>query len=166
MADLTLKGDKTLDITKVIEAGDDTVKVYHKIVDSQPADGDTVTFDEDDIVAYLTDLGDFGASKETKEYKFYHAKTFKVTTGQTDKDLQLTEALTLDAYKNIKNAFKANAYIVTAMFTKDGELIYVGIGQISEWTTSLKNRDQCTVQYTLSNTELENVTCTLPTATA
>ena len=158
---VTLTGDLTPDITKIVEGGEDKVKVYHKVVDAQPTGA--VTFENGEIVAYLSDLGEMGASKETKEIALYHLKNkAKITTGSTIKDLQLTEALTKVGVENIRSAYKANAYIVTAMFDKAGNQLYGCFGTISDWGMSLPNGDTCTLTYTLALTD-DEVECTLPT---
>lgn len=161
---VTLQGDNTPDITKIIEGGEDKVKVYHKVVDAQPATGNTVEFEAGDIIAYLSDLGEFGASKETKEVTLYHLKNkAKITTGSSIKDLSITEALTKAGMENIKAAYKANAYIVTAMFDKEGNQLYGCFGSISDWGSTLPNGDTCTLTYTLALTD-DEVVCAEPTS--
>ena len=164
MSVVTLKGDTTPDITKIIEGGEDKVKVYHKVVESQPASGESVAFEAGDIIAYLSDLGEFGASKETKEVTLYHLKNkAKLTTGSSIKDLSVTEALTKAGMENIKAAYKANAYIVTAMFDSAGNQLYGCFGSISDWGSTIPNGDTCTLTYTLALTD-DEVTCTEPVA--
>ena len=162
MADvITLTGDVTPDITKLIEGGEDKVRVYHKIVDAQPTGA--VQLEAGDIVAYLSDLGEMGASKETKEITLYHLKNkAKITTGSAIKDLSITEALTKAGLDNIRAAYDANSYIVTAMFDKDGNQLYGCFGSISDWGMTLPNGDTCTLTYTLALTD-DRVECTLPT---
>jgi uncharacterized membrane protein len=157
---VTLTGDVTPDITKVVKAGDNTAKVYHKVVENQPTD--TLTFEEGDIVAYLTDVGEVGSSKETSEFKVFHAKTFKIPKGESAKDLQLTEALTKNGLENIRKAYKAGSYIVTAFFDESGNQLYGCIGAITDWGMTMSNGDACTLTYTLaiSNDEIK---CELPT---
>ena len=162
MAVVTLKGDTTPDITKIIEGGENKVKVYHKIVESQPAPGETVTFEAGDIIAYLSDLGEFGASKETKEITMYHLKNkAKLTTGSSIKDLSVTEALTKAGMENIKAAYKENSYIVTAMFDSEKNQLYGCFGSISDWGSTIPNGDTCTLTYTLALTD-DEITCTEP----
>ena len=161
---VTLKGDTSPDITKYIEGGELKVKVYHKVVEAQPAPGETVTFEAGDIIAYLSDLGEFGASKETKEVTLYHLKNkAKITTGSAIKDLSITEALTKAGLENIRAAYKENAYIVTAMFDNKGNQLYGCFGSISDWGSTLPNGDTCTLTYTLALTD-DEVTCTEPVA--
>lgn len=157
-----LTGDVTPDITKIIEGGEDKVRVYHKIVEAQPATGETVQFEAGDIIAYLSDLGEMGASKETKEVTLYHLKNkAKITTGSTVKDLQITEALTNVAKNNIRDAYDANAYIVTGMFDSDGNQLYGCFGSIASWGMTLPNGDTCTLTYTLALSD-DNVKCAIP----
>lgn len=158
---VTLTGDKTPDITKVVKAGDNTSKVYHKVVDTQPTD--TLTFEDGDIVAYLTDVGEVGSSKESSEFKMYHAKTFKIPKGEKAKDLQLTEALTKNALDNIRAAYKAGSYIVTAMFDESGNQLYGCIGAITDWGMSMSNGDTCTLTYTIAVSD-DEIKCAMPTA--
>lgn len=158
---VVLTGDTTPDITKLIEGGEDKVRVYHKVVDAQPTGA--VQFEEGDIVAYLSDLGEMGASKETKEITLYHLKNkAKITTGSTIKDLQFTEALTKNALEAIRGAYKENAYIVSAMFDKNGALLYGCFGTISDWGMTLPNGDTCTLTYTMALTA-DDIECTVPT---
>lgn len=159
---VTLTGDTTPDITKLVEAGENKVKVYHKIVTSQPTSAETVSFEDGDIIAYLSDLGEVGASKETKEYTLYHlANKAKITTGSSIKDLSITEALTTNAKDQIRQAYKENAFIVTAMFDKEGNQLYGCFGSISDWGMTLPNGDTCTLTYTLALTD-DEVKCTQP----
>jgi hypothetical protein len=158
----SLQGDKTPDITKVILGGEDKVKIYHKIVESQPTE--TVTFSDEDIIAYLSELGDIGASKDTQEIALFHLKnTAKLTTGSTVNDLEFTEALTSAAMKNIRAAYKDNSYIVSAIFDEEGNQLYGCFGSISEWGASIQNGDTCTLTYTLAISD-DEITCTKPTS--
>lgn len=157
---VTLTGDTTVDYTKIINGGENRVKVYHKIVEEQPKNA--VAFVDGDIIAYLSDLGEIGASKETKEIALYHmANKAKITTGSTLKDLQVTEVLTKLALENIRAAYKANSYIVTAMFDEAGNQLYGCFGSISDWGTTFANGDSCSLTYTLALSD-DEIECTEP----
>lgn len=151
-----------VDITKIIEAGEDKVKVYHKIVDAQPASTETVAFAEDDLVTYLSDIGDIGAEKESKEITLYHlANTAKVAKGSTITDLELTEALTKDALEKMREAYKNGSFFVTGFFDNEGNLLYGCFGQISKWGMTLPNGDTCELSYTFVLSD-DDVKCKQP----
>jgi hypothetical protein len=151
-----------VDITKIVQPGQDKVKIYHKIVESQPTD--TVTFADGDLVTYLSDLGDMGAEKDTQEIDLYHlANTAKITTGSTLTDLEFTEALTKDALDAMRKAYKDGSFMVTGMFDTNGDLLYGCFGQISAWGMTLPNGDTATLTYTLALSD-DEIKCEQPSA--
>lgn len=151
----------TIDITKVIESGADTVQVYHKIVESDPGSS-AVSFTASDLVAYLQSIDGMGASKEVATYRLFHKKDeVKTNKGSKANDLNITEALTKDALDEMREAYKNNKYLVTAMFSKDGDLLYGCFGQISSWGLTLPDNDVATLTYTMSVSS-DDVNCTQP----
>ena len=150
----------TVDITKIITGGLDRVKVYHKVVTEQPSSA--VAFAATDIVTYLSDLGEFGSSKNVTEISLYHlAQNAKILGAATANDLQFTEVLTKDELTAMRESYAANEYLVTGIFDEAGNQIYGCFGQISAWGTTIPNGDTATLTYTMS-LSMDNVTCTQP----
>lgn len=151
----------TIDITDIIDSGADTTKVYHKVVTEDPG-STAVAFAATDIVAYLQDISGMGAQRETSEYRLYHRQdAVKAIKGSTLNDISFTEALTTDALTAMKTAYTNKSYIVTGIFTKDGDLLLGLFGQISQWGMELPDNDVAKLTYTMSVSK--EVTCTEPT---
>lgn len=151
----------TVDITKIITGGLDRVKVYHKVVTAQP--DSAVAFAATDIITYLSDLGEFGSSKNVTEISLYHlAQNAKIVGAASINDLQFTEVLTKDALTAMRASYDANDYLVTGIFDEEGNQLYGCFGQISSWGSTIPNGDTATLTYTMS-LSLDNVTCTEPT---
>lgn len=149
-----------IDITKVIESGGDTTKIYHKVVDEEP--DSVVAFTDEDLVAYLQNIEGIGESKEVATYRLYHKKDeVKNTKGSTVNDLNITEALTKDALDAMREIYDNNSYIVTAGFDKNGQQLFGLFGQLSQWGMTLPDNDVATLTYTMaiSNGRIE---CTQP----
>jgi hypothetical protein len=149
-----------VDVTKIVRGGQNRVKVYHKVVESQPSG--TVTFSEDDIITYLQDLGDFGAEKDTTEVDLFHlANKAKLTNGSTITDIEFTEAMTLDAVTAMRKIYDDGSFLVSAMFNDEGKMIYGCFGQISAWSGSISTSDVATLKYTLVISD-DSINCTEP----
>lgn len=152
----------TIDITDIIDSGADTCKVYHKVVTEDPG-STAVAFTATDIVAYLQDIDGMGASKEVAEFRLYHkADSVKSVKGSTLNDVNFTEALTSAALTAMKSAYNNSSYIVTGIFSKDGDFLYGAFGQISQWGLTLPDNDVAQLTYTMSVSK--EVTCTQPSA--
>ena len=150
-----------IDITKVLESGSDTCQVYHKIVTEDPGSS-TVAFSDTDLVTYLQSIDGMGASKEVATYRLYHKKDeVKTNKGSNANDVNFTEALTDDALTAMRQAYDNNSYLVTGIFSKDGDLLYGCFGQISQWGMTLPDNDVAQLTYTMSISN-DNVTCTEP----
>lgn len=150
-----------VDLEKIVIGGRNKTKIYHKVVTG--GDFKNTQFTDDDLVAYLSDLGEMGSSKDTMEIKLYHLeKTAKMTTGETCKDISFTEQLTTDALEKMRAIYKNGSFIVTGIFDSKGTLIYGAYGQISDWGLTVPNQDVSTLTYTMtvSNDEVE---CKAPT---
>jgi hypothetical protein len=154
-----------VDITKILVAGSNRVKVYHKVVEAQPSSSETVTFTDSDLVTYLSNLGDIGAEKDTVEVELYHlANKGKITTGSTLTDLELTEALTTDALTEMREAYENSSFMVTAIFDKNNKQVYGCFGQISKWGASLPLGSSVSeLTYTIALSD-DNITCTQPSS--
>lgn len=150
-----------INIEKVVIGGKNKTKIYHKVVT-----GDTyknTQFTADDLVAYLSDLGEMGSSKDTTEIKLYHLeKTAKLNTGETCKDISFTEQLTTDALEKMRDIYDKNSFIVTGIFDPAGALIYGAYGQISDWGLTVPNQDVATLTYTMTVSD-DKVECKAPT---
>lgn len=149
-----------VNIEKIVVGGRDKTKIYHKVVT-----GDTyqnTAFTTDDLVAYLSDLGEMGSSKDTKEIKLYHLeKTAKMNTSETCKDISFTEQLTTDALEKMRDIYDKNSFMVTGIFDSAGKLIYGAYGQISDWGLTVPNQDVATLTYTMTVSD-DKVKCTAP----
>lgn len=149
-----------VNIEKIVVGGRDKTKIYHKVVT-----GDTyqnTAFTTDDLVAYLSDLGEMGSSKDTTEIKLYHLeKTAKMNTGETCKDISFTEQLTTDALEKMRDIYDKNSFMVTGIFDSAGKLIYGAYGQISDWGLTVPNQDVATLTYTMAVSN-DKVKCTAP----
>lgn len=149
-----------VNIEKIVVGGRDKTKIYHKVVT-----GDTyqnTAFTTEDLVAYLSDLGEMGSSKDTKEIKLYHLeKTAKMNTGETCKDISFTEQLTTDALEKMRDIYEKNSFMVTGIFDSAGKLIYGAYGQISDWGLTVPNQDVATLTYTMTVSD-DKVKCTAP----
>lgn len=149
-----------VNIEKIVVGGRDKTKIYHKVVT-----GDTyqnTAFTTDDLVAYLSDLGEMGSSKDTTEIKLYHLeKTAKLNTSETCKDISFTEQLTTDALEAMRDIYDKNSFLVTGIFDSTGKLIYGAYGQISDWGLTVPNQDVATLTYTMTVSD-DKVKCTAP----
>lgn len=149
-----------VNIEKIVVGGRDKTKIYHKVVT-----GDTyqnTAFTTDDLVAYLSDLGEMGSSKDTTEIKLYHLeKTAKMNTSETCKDISFTEQLTTDALEKMRDIYDKNSFMVTGIFDSAGKLIYGAYGQISDWGLTVPNQDVATLTYTMTVSD-DKVKCTAP----
>lgn len=149
-----------VNIEKIVVGGRDKTKIYHKVVT-----GDTyqnTAFTTDDLVAYLSDLGEMGSSKDTTEIKLYHLeKTAKMNTSETCKDISFTEQLTTDALEKMRDIYDKNSFMVTGIFDSAGKLIYGAYGQISDWGLTVPNQDVATLTYTMTVSD-DRVKCTAP----
>lgn len=152
-----------VNIEKIVVGGRDKTKIYHKVVT-----GDTyqnTAFTTDDLVAYLSDLGEMGSSKDTTEIKLYHLeKTAKMNTSETCKDISFTEQLTTDALEKMRDIYDKNSFMVTGIFDSAGKLIYGAYGQISDWGLTVPNQDVATLTYTMTVSD-DKVKCTAPAET-
>lgn len=149
-----------VNIEKIVVGGRDKTKIYHKVVT-----GDTyqnTAFTTEDLVAYLSDLGEMGSSKDTTEIKLYHLeKTAKMNTSETCKDISFTEQLTTDALEKMRDIYDKNSFMVTGIFDSAGKLIYGAYGQISDWGLTVPNQDVATLTYTMTVSD-DKVKCTAP----
>ena len=149
-----------VNIEKIVVGGRNKTKIYHKVVT-----GDTyqnTAFTTDDLVAYLSDLGEMGSSKDTTEIKLYHLeKTAKMNTSETCKDISFTEQLTTDALEKMRDIYDKNSFMVTGIFDSAGKLIYGAYGQISDWGLTVPNQDVATLTYTMTVSD-DKVKCTAP----
>ena len=149
-----------VNIEKIVVGGRNKTKIYHKVVT-----GDTyqnTAFTTEDLVAYLSDLGEMGFSKDTTEIKLYHLeKTAKMNAGETCKDISFTEQLTTDALEKMRDIYDKNSFMVTGIFDSAGKLIYGAYGQISDWGLTVPNQDVATLTYTMAVSD-DKVKCTAP----
>ena len=149
-----------VNIEKIVVGGRNKTKIYHKVVT-----GDTyqnTAFTTEDLVAYLSDLGEMGSSKDTTEIKLYHLeKTAKMNTAETCKDISFTEQLTTDALEKMRDIYDKNSFMVTGIFDSAGKLIYGAYGQISDWGLTVPNQDVATLTYTMTVSN-DKVKCTAP----
>ena len=145
---------------KIVVGGRDKTKIYHKVVTGDSYKN--TQFTADDLVAYLSDLGEMGSSKDTTEIKLYHLeKTAKLNTSETCKDISFTEQLTTDALEAMRDIYDKNSFLVTGIFDSTGKLIYGAYGQISDWGLTVPNQDVATLTYTMTVSD-DKVKCTAP----
>lgn len=140
----------------------DGIKMFTKEVSEVPSSA--VQFTANDLLTYATDVGSVGASREDKEYDFFHLKdTAKLPGKSTINDLSITEALTSDQLATRKEQYKNKKFIVVCFFEDDGTLQYGCYGYIKSWEGTFSNKENNTVQWTLalSSDEVEG---TFPTA--
>lgn len=148
-------------ISDIIQSGADTVKVYKKVVSADPV-ATTVTFAATDLIGYLQSIDGMGASKEVSEFNLYHKKdAIKQTKSSTLNDINFTEALTSTQLTAIRGAYNENDLVVVGMFSEDGDLVYGGLGSISEWGLTLPENDVAQVTYTMAMSR-DDVTCAEP----
>lgn len=149
-----------IDVTQVVESGADTVKVYHKIVQTEPSSA--VAFQATDLVSYLQNIDGMGEAREVASYRLYHKKdAVKTNKGSNVNDVNLTEALTTAQLDNLKDIYDNNKYLVVAAFDKGGTQLFGYFGQISNWGMALPDNDVATLTYTLSVSN-GDITCTEP----
>lgn len=156
----------TPDVQEIVQGGQNRVKVFSKEVQSQPTgtiafDGQTVSGDGD-LVTYLSDVGEVGASRDVQEISLFHlAQNAKLPGNSTLKDLQITEALTTDQLAVRKSQYESGKYLVFGFFDAEGNQLYGCYGYISDWGMTLSNGDVCQLTYTLS-LSADNIVCTMP----
>ena len=151
-----------VDVTKIIQGGQNRIRVYSKQVDAAPTG--VVAFEEGDIVAYLSDIGEVGASREVQEINLYHMKNkAKLPGASTIKDLSVTEALTKDALEIKREQYENGSFIVEAFFDSEGNQLYGVLATITDWGMSLANGDVCNLTYTLSPSD-DKIEATEPVA--
>lgn len=152
-----------VNIEKIVIGGRNKTKIYHKVVTGDSYKN--TQFTADDLVAYLSDLGEMGSSKDTTEIKLYHLeKTAKLNTSETCKDISFTEELTTDALEKMRDIYDKNSFLVTGIFDSTGTLIYGAYGQISDWGLTVPNQDVSTLTYTMTVSD-DKVECKAPTET-
>lgn len=149
-----------VDVTKIIKGGQDRVRVYSKQVESAPEG--SVAFEDGDVVAYLSDIGEVGASRETEEISLFHMKNkAKLPGASTIKDISVTEALTKDALEIKRQQYEEGAFIVVAFFDSQGNQLYGVLATISDWGMTLTNGDVCKLTYTLAPSD-DKIEATAP----
>lgn len=145
----------------VVDAGEDKVRIYMKKVEDTTS---AVEFDyETDIVGELTDINGMGASRDSKEYNGYHYDEKVVVVGNsTPNEVSLTENLTVDENKKIRQHYKDKDMLAVGIFavgTEKEELIYGYVGQISSWTNTIPNGDTTSIEYGMTvKTERDDLT--------
>lgn len=150
----------TPDVQEIVQGGQNRVKVFSKEVASQPST--TVAFADTDLVTYLSDIGEVGASRDVQEISLFHlAQNAKLPGNSSLKDLQVTEALTTDQVAIRKGQYEDGDYIVLGFFDSEGSQLYGCYGYISDWGMTLSNGDVCQLTYTLS-LSADNIVCTMP----
>lgn len=150
-----------VDITKIIQGGQDRVRVYSKQVDEAP--NGAVQFEDGDLVAYLSEIGEVGASKETQEISLFHLKNkAKMPGASTINDISVTEALTKDALDIKREQYEDGVFIVEAFFDSEGNQLYGVLATISSWGMSLTDGDVCKLTYTLAPSD-DKIVATCPT---
>lgn len=138
-----------VDVTKIIQGGQDRVEVYTKEVSEAPTG--TVAYEEGDIVAYLSDVGEVGASRDTQEIELFHMKNkAKLPGSSTVKDLKITEALTKDALEIKRTQYDDGKFLVVSFFDSKGNQLYGCLATISDWGMTLTSGDVCKLTYTLA----------------
>lgn len=148
------------DVTKIVQGGQNRVKVFSKQVTEAPTA--TVAFSDTDLVTYLSDIGDMGASKDSKSISLFHlTQDAKLPGNSSIKDLQITEALTTEQIAIRKTQYEQGKFIVFGFFDANNRQLYGCMGFISEWGMTLSNGDVCKLTYKLS-VSMDNVVATMP----
>ena len=151
----------TPDVTQIVQGGQNRVKVFSKVVTEAPTGA--VAFVDNDLVTYLSDVGEAGASRDSQTISLFHlAQDAKLPGNSNIKDLQITEALTTDQIAVRKGQYESGAFIVFGFFDANGDQLYGCMGFISDWGMTLSNGDVCTLTYTLS-LSMDSIVCTMPT---
>lgn len=150
-----------VDVTKIIKGGQDRVRVYSKQVDAAPEGA--VQFEDGDLVAFLSDIGEVGATRETQEISLFHLKNkAKIPGSSTINDISVTEALTKDALEIKRQQYEDGVFIVEAFFDSEGNQLYGVLATISSWGMALTDGDVCKLTYTLAPSD-DKIVATCPT---
>ena len=148
------------DVTNIVQGGQNRVKVFSKEVTQAPSG--TVAFADSDLVTYLSDVGEAGASRDSQTISLFHLKQDAKLPGNSNiKDLQITEALTTAQIAVRKEQYEDGDFIVFGFFDENGAQLYGCLGFISDWGMTLSNGDVCTLTYTLSLSQ-DDIVCTMP----
>jgi hypothetical protein len=151
------------DVTDIVQGGQNRVKVFSKEVTQAPSG--TVAFADSDLVTYLSDVGEAGASRDSQTISLFHLKQDAKLPGNSNiKDLQITEALTTAQIAVRKGQYEDGDFIVFGFFDENGAQLYGCLGFISDWGMTLSNGDVCTLTYTLSLSQ-DDIVCTMPSTT-
>lgn len=150
----------TPDVTQIVQGGQNRVKVFSKVVAEAPSG--TVQFVDNDLVTYLSDVGEAGASRDIQTISLFHLKQDAKLPGNSSiKDLQITEALTTAQIAIRKGQYEDGDFIVFGFFDDDNNQLYGCMGYISDWGMTLSNGDVCQLTYTLS-LSMDDITCAMP----
>ena len=148
------------DVTQIVQGGQNRVKVFSKEVEAAPSG--SVAFDESDLVTYLSDVGEVGASRDSQTISLFHLpQDAKLPGNSSLKDMQITEALTTAQVAIRKGQYEDGDFIVFGFFDENGNQLYGCMGFISDWGMTLSNGDVCQLTYTLS-LSMDDITCTMP----
>jgi len=148
------------DVTQIVQGGQNRVKVFSKVVTEAPTG--TVQFADSDLVTYLSDVGEAGASRDSQTISLFHlAQDAKLPGNSNIKDLQITEALTTAQIAIRKGQYESGAFIVFGFFDAEDDQLYGCMGFISDWGMTLSNGDVCTLTYTLS-LSMDSIVCAMP----
>lgn len=151
------------DVTDIVQGGQNRVKVFSKEVTQAPSG--TVAFADSDLVTYLSDVGEAGASRDSQTISLFHLKQDAKLPGNSNiKDLQITEALTTAQIAVRKAQYEDGDFIVFGFFDENDAQLYGCLGFISDWGMTLSNGDVCTLTYTLSLSQ-DDIVCTMPSTT-
>lgn len=150
----------TPDVTQIVQGGQNRVKVFSKEVSEAPSG--TVQFTDNDLVTYLSDVGEAGASRDIQTISLFHLKQDAKLPGNSSiKDLQITEALTTAQVAIRKEQYEDGDFIVFGFFDDNDSQLYGCMGYISDWGMTLSNGDVCQLTYTLS-LSMDDITCAMP----
>lgn len=150
----------TPDVTQIVQGGQNRVKVFSKVVSEAPSG--TVQFEDNDLVTYLSDVGEAGASRDSQTISLFHlAQDAKLPGKSAIKDLQITEALTTAQIAVRKGQYEDGSFIVFGFFDNSKNQLYGCMGYISDWGMTLSNGDVCTLTYTLA-LSMDNIMCAMP----
>jgi len=151
----------TPDVASIVQGGQNRVKIFSKEVQADPG-STAVAFEATDLVTYLSDVGEAGASRDVQTISLFHLKQDAKLPGNSSiKDLQITEALTTAQIAIRKAQYEDGDLLVFGFFDDSNALLYGCIGYITDWGMTMSNGDVCTLTYTLSLSR-DDITCTMP----
>lgn len=128
----------------VIIAGQDTIRIYAS---------ETSKISSNSIIAELTDIGEIGQDRETRDIGGYHKEAkVKVPGTISIKDITFTENLKIEELNKKRQWFenKTPIYFAIVDHTNENAIITKLYGTIISWSVKYPDGDVATLTYTIS----------------